>query len=1096
MTRRRATRQLPALLLLAFLFACRREPLPEVAPPAATAASLPAPTQPAPTEHAPTATAAPTATTPAPTATVAPTVDSAVAEPVESGRPAAVFYDLGETTIVQSNFPEDSRFHNMPVRLQGVIAAPDAGAGPFPVVLILHGANAGCPADEGGADRWPCDPEMEQSNYAGFEYLVRDLAARGYVALAINSNAENTLGFGEAPPGQRLLQLVELHLSALAEAARGGENSFGLELAGVADMGRLALIGHAQGGEMASWLTLHTPLGSPLAFANLGYGPVAGLLLIAPARAVQGSVGADVPLAVILPACDGEINQLDGQGFYEGVRLEPAAAQWATTVLLEGANHNHFNSLLGPDFFQQSGRPGCATLMAPKAQRQFLADYAADFLTMLFSDPAARLDAAARLGLDPRRPAPAALYNQPATLTSVAAATDRMSVYVPNYENALTLDELGGAVTSAGARLFYCPPGYYTPFSDPGTEPCRRPNFVMPGNPGMLVVSWDRPAALRLEMPAGTRDLSRYTTIALRAALDPLSALNAAGAPQSFSVRLTDGAGRMASVVVEPDAPALQYPPGDVSEDPSFGQMFRGLVHMTAIRLPLTAFTGIDASDVAEIALVFDQTPAGTLFIADVDVSRPPHIVGAYSALLSNADGANDALASVGRFDGAATCTGTFLDVGGGPDEPAYLLTSGRCAADGDANRITTDAPAPGWTVTFNYFADNSGAHLTIPAARVAYSTMKGRDVAVVELAATVGELTGLGLMPLPLALAEPDEAFALRVVGAPVSGSPAAPGFLREERCRATGRADLFESLWHFDKAYRTTCQDIYAGSSGSPAFDGDVNAIVALINTANNGGLAPCALGSPCEVAPGGTFSAADASYAMPVVGLEACFPGGRFNLLGAGCPLDDGRQLLVSGYPAQGTQSPIRGPNGQPAAPTWNATLTGDLPYYRYQVGRAGVVDCRDETSYGPVIALAERSRIDDALPPEEGSYLLCVIAGPTATPDASWQPAGRATIARAAVDNTPPTQTPRLSARADGRGGFLFEPIFAEPELADFLIKSGPVGETDCASRAGYARYRRIPLTIPSTDTPARACVIGIDSAGNEGQPTGYELGMGQ
>ena len=65
----------------------------------------------------------------------------------------------------------------MPVRLNGLIAAPETG-GPHPVVVIFHGTHPGCPVDEMGVDRWPCAPEVEQPNYRGFEYLVRELAAR------------------------------------------------------------------------------------------------------------------------------------------------------------------------------------------------------------------------------------------------------------------------------------------------------------------------------------------------------------------------------------------------------------------------------------------------------------------------------------------------------------------------------------------------------------------------------------------------------------------------------------------------------------------------------------------------------------------------------------------------------------------------------------------------------------------------------------------------------------------------------------------------------------------------------------------------------
>ncbi len=66
------------------------------------------------------------------------------------------------------------------------IAVPSGEGGPYPVVVIFHGNHQGCPTDEMGVDRWPCDPEVEQPNYRGFEHLVRELAARGYVAMSLN----------------------------------------------------------------------------------------------------------------------------------------------------------------------------------------------------------------------------------------------------------------------------------------------------------------------------------------------------------------------------------------------------------------------------------------------------------------------------------------------------------------------------------------------------------------------------------------------------------------------------------------------------------------------------------------------------------------------------------------------------------------------------------------------------------------------------------------------------------------------------------------------------------------------------------------------
>ena len=558
-----------------------------------------------------------------PTAAVVPTTTAPV-EPAEpttepaAELPLAVTYDLGDATVVQANFPEDSRFRNMPVRLNGVIAAP-TGEGPYPVVVILHGTHPGCPVDEMGVDRWPCDPADEQANYSGFAYLVSELAARGYVALAPNINAENTFGFGEPVSGERLAQLLDLHLNALKDAATGGENAFGVALSGVADVGRLTLIGHSRGGEMANYLTRQYGLGTAEGAAEHGYGPVAGLLLVAPAHILQGSTGADVPLAVILSACDGDVIGQDGQVFYEAVRFQTDHT-WATTVLLEGANHNGFNTILGGDMIAHTGRPGCQSPLTPEEQRQFLVDYAADFLTALFGAQDEATAAKARLGLDLAQPAPAELFGRAARINSLPASADQLRLFAPGDEIELTTHLRGGATVAEGATLFFCPPGYTV---EAELAACRRPNFVNPANPVMAIISWSGLAEVRFEMPTGQGEMGSYTTLTLRAALDPLSELNPADSAQSFSVRLTDGHGATASVVVGPDEPALQYVSGEFTADETFTPgLLDAIVQPTTVRVPLASFAGIDLNDVAEVALVFDQTASGTLFIADVAVDR------------------------------------------------------------------------------------------------------------------------------------------------------------------------------------------------------------------------------------------------------------------------------------------------------------------------------------------------------------------------------------------------------------------------------------------------------------------------------------------
>jgi dienelactone hydrolase len=558
------------------------------------------------------------------TPTSAPTVEpQATAGRVDL--PPAAEYDLGKATIVQERFPEGDRFRTMPVRLNGLIAAPSGEGGPYPVVLILHGNHHGCPTDEMGVDRWPCDPEVEQPNYRGFEYLVRELAARGYVALSININAENTFGFGEPVPGERLQQLVDLHLGALATAAAGGNNDFGVELAGRADERRLALVGHSRGGEESLRLArqLHDE-GS--ATANRPYGPVSGLLLLAStATAVEPTGGSPVPMAIVLPACDGDVISQEGQHFYEAARLAPQQTQWATSAWLERANHNYFNQLLPDDPFGRRGRPDCETLLEPETQRGFLVDYAADFLTTIWSqDPEAVREAADRLGLDVQAPAPDELYGLPARGATLAAAADRQPLLVPATAEELATNLVGSTVTEEGITTHFCPEGHYTPAMMPGSEPCRRVTVTIPGQPALAVVSWAEPgAAWRFALPAGDGDLTDYTTFSLRAAVDPLSPLNAAASSQAFTLQLTDGAGNTAGVQSRPDEPALAFPAGLVEEDDFSGGWFTGPVPMTTIRWTLSDFDGVDLADIGEIALLFDRTPSGSLFLGDLEWARP-----------------------------------------------------------------------------------------------------------------------------------------------------------------------------------------------------------------------------------------------------------------------------------------------------------------------------------------------------------------------------------------------------------------------------------------------------------------------------------------
>ena len=131
-----------------------------------------------------------------------------------------------------------------------------------------------------------------------------------------------------------------------------------------------------------------------------------------------------------------------------------------------------------------------------------------------------------------------------------------------------------------------------------------------------MVLGWDSgDAAWRTTLPNSAADLSGYAALQLRAALDPLSDLNVEEKPLSFSVELVDGSGRRAEV----SGPNLPYPPGVRQPNDYFeGDLFTGHVILRAVQFPLEQFGDIDLANIAEIALLFDQSSSGAIFIADL----------------------------------------------------------------------------------------------------------------------------------------------------------------------------------------------------------------------------------------------------------------------------------------------------------------------------------------------------------------------------------------------------------------------------------------------------------------------------------------------
>jgi hypothetical protein len=182
-----------------------------------------------------------------------------------------------------------------------------------------------------------------------------------------------------------------------------------------------------------------------------------------------------------------------------------------------------------------------------------------------------------------------------------------LRLLTPLGEDDFTVSPVGGAVRAEGIATLFCPARYYTPFTAPELADCHRAEVTVPGQPAHALIRWDRPgSALRFELPIGLGNLLFFDAFSVRVAVDPLWEENLSGAPQAFSVQVTDRSGATARVAVRADEPALRYSAGEIQPDDVFGEIFTGRLPLTPVRVPLSAFEGVNLADIAEVALVFD----------------------------------------------------------------------------------------------------------------------------------------------------------------------------------------------------------------------------------------------------------------------------------------------------------------------------------------------------------------------------------------------------------------------------------------------------------------------------------------------------------
>jgi erythromycin esterase-like protein len=505
-----------------------------------------------------------------------------------------------------------------PIEVLAEVTRPVDAPGRRPLVLILHGRHSTC--FTGGPDgdvsgQWPCPAGWEPiPSHLGYRYLTDVLASQGYLAVSIAANGINGQDWAAPDAGTSARSLlIRHHLDLWARWADRGGDPWGGVVRHRVDLREVVLVGHSRGGEGVNRAAIDALGENRYEIRGLvSYGPTAFGRQVTP----------DVTSAVILPACDGDVLDLQGQAYVDWSRDIASSDALRSAVLALGANHNYFNSEWTPglaqapawdDWFDPTD-PVCgdegSLRLSVEEQQQVGAAY-----TLALVRLAVERDADMLPYLDGTKTKPASIGRAEVSVSPVGGASTLL--YRPETQE---LPELLDGMS--GRRC----PGYVAwsvevPADGPEDGPCAEgfwaestPHWqVMWGAdtrpaPMALELSWSAPSSA-VRFALGTKgkglDLSRDRTLDVRVANDPYAA------PAELQVRVRDTAGR--SGVLSTDLAAIEAWPGS-------GILER--VQARTLRADLTSAGRVDLRRVATVEIVATGAP-GRVWVLDMAAARP-----------------------------------------------------------------------------------------------------------------------------------------------------------------------------------------------------------------------------------------------------------------------------------------------------------------------------------------------------------------------------------------------------------------------------------------------------------------------------------------
>ncbi len=136
-----------------------------------------------------------------------------------------------------------------------------------------------------------------------------------------------------------------------------------------------------------------------------------------------------------------------------------------------------------------------------------------------------------------------------------------------------------------------------------------------------LALGWSAAhGRVQFAVAAGRGDVHRYSALVFRAGVDWSKSANVVGRLQDMRVAITDAAGHSTAVAVSRHSRALRYPPGSVTPD---GFPLVPKLLLNTVRLPLSAFAGVDLRHVVRVLFLFDRPKTGAIDVANIAFVDP-----------------------------------------------------------------------------------------------------------------------------------------------------------------------------------------------------------------------------------------------------------------------------------------------------------------------------------------------------------------------------------------------------------------------------------------------------------------------------------------